>query len=164
MVIKKRASAIPENPALAQDLPERLAELEVELRRHSARKVEDRALSSITSVTESTIGDNKVIQFTLAKKAYAVGHSDLTQRQTNHARGIRHIRFYENKTIVLDIEGDIEQQELGSNFRFKNIDVYLPGPWETAFIKLTDHMRHHAAERRIAFRQKRVAEQTRRHP
>jgi hypothetical protein len=160
---KKRVKALSDNPALAQDLPERLVELDVELRRHSARKVADRALSSITAVAESAIGDTKVIRFTLTQKAYAVGFIDLMHGQANHARGIRHIRFYENETMVLEIEGDIDKQELGSNFRFKNIDTYVPGPWEAVFIKLTDRMRHLAGERRIAFRQKRVAEQTRRH-
>ncbi len=160
---KKRTLGLPDHPALAQDLPERLAELDVELRRHSTRKVQDRALSSITAVAECTIGDKKVIQFTSTGKEYAVGHSDVTHGQTNHARGIRHIRFYDQETLVLDIEGNIDQQQLGSNFQFKNVDVYVPGPWETAFVKLTDRMRHRAAERRIAFRQKRIAEQTRRH-
>ncbi len=159
---KARTLKIPEHPALLHDLPHRLAELETELRRHSGRKAKDRALSTIQSVGEATIGPHKVIQFEVAEKAYAAGHSDVTYQGTNHARGIRHIRFYDAGTMVLDIEGDFEDQQLGSNFQFKSVTLYQPGEWETMFIKLTDRLRHHTAERKSAFHKKRAAEILRR--
>jgi len=152
----------PDHPALIQELPQRLAELEAELRRHNARKTEDRPLQSIGTVSDGVIGPEKAILFAIGKKPYAAGHTDITYAQSNHARGVRHIRFYAAGKVVFDIEGDFEDQQLGSNFRFKNIDLYLPGLWEADFLKLTDGLRHHTAQRKIAFTKKRTAEQRRR--
>ncbi|OGR88896.1 MAG: hypothetical protein A2992_09495 [Elusimicrobia bacterium RIFCSPLOWO2_01_FULL_59_12] len=158
VAVKKEKPLKPrDHPALLRDLPLRLAELEVELRLHAGRKVDDRPLKSISGVSQVAIGPEKAVQFAVGKKAYAAGHADITYADSNHARGVRHIRFYEAKKVVLDIEGDFEDQQLGSNFRFKNIDVYLPGLWEADLIKLTDHLRHHTSERKLAFHKKRAA-------
>jgi len=145
------------NPALAQEFPERLSELEVELRLHAARKATDRPLKAIHDLAEAAIDGEKVLQFLLGKHTYAAGHSDLTYSGSNHARGVRHIRFYAAEKTVLDIEGDFEDQQFGSNFRFQNIDLYLPGEWEADFLKLTDDLRHHAEKRKLAFKKKRDA-------
>ena len=162
-VRKARQPSPPAHPALVQELPSRLTEIEIELQRHNERKSEDRSLTAITGVAESMIGPDKAIQFALAKKVYAAGHSDLTYEGSNHCRGIRHIRFYEAGKVVLDIEGDFEVQQLGSNFRFKNVDVYIPGDWEADLVKLTDRLRHHSSERRLAFNKKRAAEHAKRY-
>jgi hypothetical protein len=159
--VKTTRSKLEENPALAQEFPERLAELEVELRLHPAREAGDRPLKSIEKLVEAAIKGENVIQFKLGKKEYASGHADVTYAGSNHARGIRHIRFYASGKPVLDIEGDFEDQQFGSNFRFQNMDLYLPGEWEADFLKLTDELRHYSAKRKAAFKKKRDAEQTR---
>ena len=152
-----------ENPALAQEFPERLAELEAELRQRHTREASDRPLKSIEKVVEAAIKGEKVVQFTLGKKVYAAGHSDVTYSGSNHARGIRHVRFLAAGQTVLDIEGDFEDQQFGSNFRFQNMDVYLPGEWEADFLKLTDELRHYSAKRKAAFKKKRDALQAKLH-
>jgi hypothetical protein len=151
----------PENPAIAQEFPGRLSELEVELRLHAARKAGERPLKEIGELKESSVEGEKVLQFLLGKKVYAAGRADLTYSGSNHARGVRHIRFYAAGKPVLDIEGDFEDQQFGSNFRFQNVDLYHPGEWEADFLKLTDALRHHAEKRKYAFKKKRDAEQTR---
>ena len=149
------------HPAIAQEFPERLSELEVELRQHSARHASERPLKAIDKLVEATIEGEKVVQFRLGKKVYAAGHADMTYAGSNHARGVRHIRFYAAGKTVLDIEGDFEDQQFGSNFRFQNIDCYVPGVWEADFKKLTDALRQFTANRKSAFRKKREAEQVR---
>src|SRR6266446_7514382 len=125
-LIKKPTRRQPEeNPAIAQEFPERLAELEVELRLHPARDAGDRPLKSIDKLMQAAIKGEKVVQFRLGKKEYASGHADVTYAGSNHSRGVRHIRFYAAGKTVLDIEGDFEDQQFGSNFRFQNIDVYV---------------------------------------
>jgi len=131
----------------------------MELRLHAARDAGDRPLKAIAELAETAIEGEKVLKFLLGKKAYAAGHADVTYSGSNHARGVRHIRFYVSGKTVLDIEGDFEDQQFGSNFRFQNIDLYTPGDWEADFLKLTDDLRHHAAKRRAAFKKKRDAEQ-----
>jgi hypothetical protein len=158
-----RKSAVESNPALARDFPERLSELEVELRLHPARKVVERPLKTINDLAESAIEGDKVVQFSLGKKRYAAGHSDVTYSGSNHARGVRHIRFYESGKPVLDIEGDFEDQQFGTNFRFQNMDLYIPGEWEADFLKLTDTLRQHTAKRKATFKKKRDAERDRLH-
>ena len=161
--MKREKPAKPvDHPALTHDLPLRLAELEKDLRRYGAEEGDDHPLKSISHVSNVIIGDEKVIQFSLAKKTYAAGHTDMTYAGSNHARGVRHIRFYEAGQVVLDIEGDFEAQQFGSNFQFKNIDLFRAGPWEADFIALTDRLRQHAAKRRLAFNKKRAAEHARR--
>ncbi len=151
------------NPALEQEFPERLSELEMELRLHPARKASERPLKAIDDLEESAIEGEKVLQFILGKKHYAAGHADVTYSGSNHARGVRHIRFYAAGKTVLDIEGDFEDQQFGSNFRFQNMDLYVPGEWELDFLKLTDDMRNYTAKRRAAFMKKRDAERNRLH-
>lgn len=158
---KQKSLKTPDHPALLHDLPERLAELETELRRHTARKAEDRPLKSVSGVSEVVFGRQKAVQFSTGEKTYAAGHEDVTHAGSNHSRGVRHIRFYVAGKVVLDIEGDFEDQQLGTNFRFKNVDLYTPGAWETDFIKLTNILRLHTAKRRMAFNQKRAAENAR---
>jgi hypothetical protein len=155
---KTAASKLPKNPALLQDLPARLSELETEIRQYPSRPAEDRPLKSIENPLSHTIGEEKVIQFHLDKQVFAAGHTDVTYRDSNHARGVRHIRFYAANKIVLDIEGDYEDQQFGSNFRFQNVDAYVPGPWEAALIKLTDEFRRFKLKRNAAFKKKRAAE------
>ncbi|SRR5258706_9817438 len=152
-----------ENPAIAQEFPDRLSELEVELRLHPARKAGERPLKAVDDLEEAAIKGEKVVQFSLGKKVYAAGHADVTYSGSNHARGVRHIRFYADGKTVLDIEGDFEDQQFGSNFRFQNMDLYLPGEWEVDFLKLTDELRHYTAKRKAAFKKKRDAEQSRLH-
>src|SRR5690349_16144828 len=113
---KPRTPKTAPHPAFVQDLPNRLAELEAELHRHAGRKPADRALTSISGVTAVTKGLEKSIQFSVNQKSYTAGHEDLTYGGTNHARGIRHIRFYEAQKMVLEIEGSFEDQQMGSNF------------------------------------------------
>ncbi len=149
------------NPAIEQEFPERLSELEVELHLHPARKAGERPLKAIDDLEESAIAGEKVFQFSLGKKQYAAGHADVTYSGSNHARGVRHIRFYAAGKTVLDIEGDFEDQQFGTNFRFQNMDLYVPGEWEGDFLKLTDELRQHTAKRKAAFKKKRDAERDR---
>jgi hypothetical protein len=160
---KKAATKLPENPVLAQELPARLAELETELRRYPTLDADDRPLKSVEKPTVGQIGQEKVIQFALGDKFFAAGRTDVTYASTNHARGVRHIRFYEDGKVVLDIEGDYEDQEFGSNFRFQNVDLHVPGEWEKDFLKLTDEFRHYKMKRRNAMYKKRAAEHNRAH-
>ncbi len=162
--IKKPAQKKPEvSPAITQELPDRLAELEVELRLYPLRPAAERALESVKNPANSVIGIEKVVQFRLGDKVYAAGHTDATYAGSNHTRGVRHIRFYANGISVLDIEGDYEDQQFGSNFRFQNIDLYVPGEWEADFLTLTDAFRLYKSKRRHAFSKKRVAERRRMH-
>jgi hypothetical protein len=158
---KTTKSQIQANPALAREFPDRLTELEKELRLHLARKATDRPLKAIHELSQATIEGTPVLQFDLGKHSYAAGHDDVTYSGSNHARGVRHIRFYAEGKNVLDIEGDFEDQQFGSNFRFQNMDLYVPGTWETDFLKLTDDLRQHAEKRKYAFKKKRDAEQSR---
>ena len=158
-----RKRALEENPALARDFPERLSELEVELRLHPARHVAERPLKAIEELADAAIEGTKVIQFLLGKNRYAAGHADVTYSGSNHARGVRHIRFYASGKPVLDIEGDFEDQQFGSNFRFQNMDLYVPGEWEADFLKLSEALRHHTAKRKAAFKKKHDAERDRLH-
>jgi hypothetical protein len=160
--MKKMTKAQAEkNPALDQEFPDRLTELEAELRLHAGRDAGDRPLKAIKELAEVAIEGGKAIQFSLGKKSYAAGHDDITYSGSNHARGVRHIRFYADGKTVLDIEGDFEDQQFGSNFRFQNMDLYVPGEWEADFLKLTDDLRDHAAKRKAAFKKKRDAAQAR---
>jgi len=162
--MKKATTAKPEkNPALTQEFPARLTELEVELRLYPSRPAEARVLKSVEKPTEAVIDKEKVVQFTISKKKYAIGHSDVTYPGSNHARGVRHIRFFSDGKAVLDIEGDFEDQQFGSNFRFQNMDAYVPGDWEPDFLKLTDEFRHYKEKRRSEFHKKRSAERRRLH-
>jgi hypothetical protein len=155
---KHTKSQLAENPALAREFPGRLTELETELRRHAARDAAEQPLKAIDELTEAVIEGTNVLRFSLGKKVYAAGHDDITYSGSNHARGIRHIRFYTAGKMVLDIEGDFENQQFGSNFRFQNMDLYVPGEWETDFLKLTDDLRHHSEKRKLAFKKKRDSE------
>jgi hypothetical protein len=146
------------SPALLQDLPARLTELEAEIRLYPSRPEAEWALKSLEKASKVTVGKDEAIQFHLDKKIYAAGHTDVTYRDSNHARGVRHIRFYEDGKVVLDIEGDYEDQQFGSNFRFQNIDLYVPGPWEAELVKLTDEFRRYKIKRSLAFKKKRAAE------
>ena len=128
---------------------------------HAGRKASHQALKTIEPVTDIVIGGEKAIQFSHGKKNYAAGHADMTYADSNHARGVRHIRFYDAGKVVLDIEGDFADQQFGSNFQFKNVAIYLPGEWEADFIKLTEVLRLFAAKRKNAFRKKRAAENAR---
>jgi len=160
--MKKPIKSKPvENPAITQELPDRLAELEVELRLYPSLSAPVRSLKSVEKPVESAIGNEKVVQFLLREKLYAAGHTDVTYAGSNHTRGVRHVRFYVDGKTVLDIEGDYEDQQFGSNFRFQNIDLYVPGEWEKDFVKLTDEFRHYKATRRHAFSKKRIAERRR---
>jgi hypothetical protein len=160
---KSMKSKLETSPAITQELPDRLAELEVELRLYPSRSAGEPSLESIEKPVESAIGNEKVVQFLLRKKLYAAGHTDATYSGSNHTRGVRHVRFYAAGKTVLDIEGDYEDQQFGPNFRFQNIDVYVPGEWEKDFVKLTDEFRHYKATRRNAFNKKRIAERRRLH-
>ena len=162
--MKKSAQNKPEvSPAVSRELHHRLAELEVELRLYPSRDAEERPLKTVEKPQEAEIAREKVIQFLLVGKVYAAGHTDVTYPGANHARGVRHIRFYMDGKAVLDIEGDYEDQQFGSNFRFQNVDLYEPGEWEADFIKLTDELRHYKDKKRHALKKKRVAEQSRLH-
>ncbi len=114
---------------------------------------------------EIMIERDKVVQFLIGKKSVCerTGHADVTYPGSNHARGVRHIRFFVDGKVVLDIEGDFEDQQFGSNFRFQNMDLYTPGDWEADFLKLTDEFRHHKEKRRNEFLKKRTAERRRAH-
>jgi len=100
----------------------------------------------------------------MGKKSLCGGRADVTYSGSNHARGVRHIRFYADGKTVLDIEGDFEDQQFGSNFRFQNIDLYIPGEWETDFLKITDSLRQFTSKRKMAFKKARDAEQNRMRP
>src|SRR5688572_20209286 len=128
--MKKTKNKIAEHPGLIHDLPNRLSELEKEIRAYPSRPAAQRILKNVEDPTEAVIGPEKVVQFSIGGKTYAAGHTDITYSGSNHARGVRHIRFYLGEKVVLDIEGDFEDQQFGSNFRFKNIDLYVPSGWE----------------------------------
>src|SRR4029077_14634300 len=121
----------------------------------------DRPLKAIEKLGDTDIEGNSVLEFQVGKKAYAAGHTDVTYSGSNHARGVRHIRFYAAGKNVLDIEGDFEDQQFGTNFRFQNIDIYAPGEWEADFMLLTDELSHYKAKRKKASKKKRDAEQAR---
>jgi hypothetical protein len=150
------------NPATDRDYPYRLAELETEIRPYPSRPAGERPLKSVEKPEEIVIGRENVVQFRLRENVFAAGHTDVTYAGSNHARGVRHIRFYVEGKTVLDIEGDFEDQQFGSNFRFQNIDLYAPGAWEAEFVKLTDELSLYKAKRKAASTKKRLAEQTRR--
>src|SRR5690349_19778780 len=152
---KATTTKAPIHPAILLDLPERLSELEAELRRHEDRSGAERGLKSITQVNVAQIDKRPAIEFVLGGKHYAASHSDMTYSGTNHARGIRHVRFYAEGKMVLEIEGNFEDQQFGSNFQFQNVVVYTAGEWEKDLIKMTDLLRTHAAKRRAAFKKKR---------
>jgi hypothetical protein len=151
------------SPAVIQEFHDRLAELENELRSYPSRPTEERPLKSIEEPQGAAIGKEKVVQFMLHGKVFAAGHTDVTYPGSNHARGVRHIRYYVDGKTVLDIEGDYEDQQFGSNFRFQNVDLHVPGEWEAHFVKLTDELREYKAKRRHAFNKKRVAARRRLH-
>jgi hypothetical protein len=151
------------NPLITQEFHIRLAELEMELRQYPARPAAERPLKTIEKPEAAMIGQEKVVQFSINGKSYAAGHTDVTYPGANHARGVRHIRFYAGGTTVLDIEGDYEDQQFGSNFRFQNIDLHVPGAWEPDFVKVTDELHDFKAKRRHAFNKKRVAERRKLH-
>jgi len=151
---------------ITREFPQRLAELEIELQRHPERPAGEQPLKAISAIKEILIDGEKALQFALGSKVYAAGHADVTHAGSNHARGVRHIRFYAQGQTVLTIEGDFEDQQFGSNFRFQTMPLYVPGVWEADFQKLSDDLRLHTAKRRIAFKKKRTAEraqQNRRH-
>jgi hypothetical protein len=157
---KTKCSKPEKLPAMNEEFPNRLEELEAELRAYPSRAEKERALKAVGDPTAEEIGKECVVQFRLGGKVYAAGHSDVIYAGSNHSRGVRHIRFYADRSPVLDIEGDYEDQQFGSNFRFQNVDLYTRGAWEKDFIKLTDDLHHYKAKRRIAFREKRAAEHT----
>ena len=162
--MKKATLKKPEkNPALEQEFPARLTELEVELRLYPSKSTAERVLKSVDKPTEVVIDREKIVQFMIGKKVFGAGHADVTYPGSNHARGVRHIRFFVDGKPVLDIEGDFEDQQFGSNFRFQNMDLYTPGEWEADFLKLTDEFRHHKEKRRNEFLKKRSAERRRAH-
>jgi hypothetical protein len=155
---KPKKNKKPEpHPALLQDLPARLAELEAEIRLYPTRTESSRPLKSIKKPSEEKIDKERVIQFEIGKHTYGAGHTDAAYPDTNHARGVRHVRYYVAEKVVLDIEGDYEDQQFGSNFRFQNIDLYVPGEWEKDFVKLTDQLRAYKDKRKELFRRKRAA-------
>ncbi len=160
--MKKTSSKTALHPVIAQELHDRLAELESELRAYPARSKTDRTLKRLSDIEEATLGSNKVIQFSIGSKVYATGHTDTTYAGSNHARGVRQIRFYVEGKEVLVIEGDFEDQQFGSNFRFKNINLHTPGAWEADLVNVTEQLREHAAKRKAAFKKKRDAIHARR--
>jgi hypothetical protein len=149
------------NPALLHDYPTRLSELDAELRLHAARTVKARVLKSIEGPDEKMIGQEKVLAFEYKGKPFAVNRMDVTYAGSNHARGVRHIRFYVDGVMVLEAEGDFEDQQFGSNFRFQNLDRYDPGEWEKDFLAITNDLRQGAAKRRDAFKKRRDAANSR---
>ncbi len=64
---------------------------------------------------------------------------------------------------MFDIEGDFHNEEFGSNFRFQNIDVYLPGAGEINFVALSDQHREVKAEQKSALNKPRADEYRRVH-
>jgi len=162
--LKKTTKTKPEqDPALSREFPGRLAELEKELRAYPSLAASEHALKSVEKPKKSTMGEEPIVQYHLHEKIYGAGHTDVTYAGSNHARGVRHIRLYAEGKMVLDIEGDYEDQQFGSNFRFQNIDLYVPGDWEKDFLKLTDELRHYKAKRRDAFTKKRGIERRKLH-
>lgn len=152
-----------QDPALSQEFPGRLSELEMELRLYPSLPASEHALKAVEKPKAAAVGEEQVVQFHLHENVYSAGHTDVTYAGSNHARGVRHIHFYADGKIVLDIEGDYEDQQFGSNFRFQNIDLYVPGDWEKDFLKLTDELRHYKTKRRDAFTKKRGIERRRLH-
>ncbi len=146
------------HPALLQDLPNRLTELEKELRKYPTATASERLLKSIKDPAVGQIGKESVVQFVLNKNVYAAGHTDVSYAASNHARGVRHVRFYADGSLVLDIEGDFHNEQFGSNFRFQNTDVYLPGAWEADLVSITNEFRQHKADRKSAMSQSRAEE------
>jgi hypothetical protein len=161
--MKKSSKKTPKTPVEDKELHHRLAELESELRTYPSRPAAERPLKAVEKPEAGVIEKESVILFTLHGHTYAAGHTDVTYPGSNHARGVRHVRYYMDGKMVLDIEGDYEDQQFGSNFRFQNVDLHVPGEWETAFMKLTDELRDFKAKRRHAFNKKRVAERRKLH-
>jgi hypothetical protein len=160
---KTRESKREIHPAMINDLHQRLDELEKELRNYPSRPPDERLLKLIEKPQEKLIGEEKTVQFVCHEKLYAAGHTDVTYAGSNHARGVRHIRFYVGESLVLDIEGDYEDQQFGSNFRFHSVQAYVPGEWEADFIHVTDDLRQRKAKRKSLFTKKRATEHRRMH-
>jgi hypothetical protein len=153
---KPTRKILESNPAILHDLPARLSELEAEIRTYPSRPVKDRSLKSIKQPHERTMGKDRVVQFQIRKNVFGAGHTDVSSSGSNHARGVRHVRLYWGEKLVLDIEGDYEDQQLGSNFRFQNILVFEPGVWVEPFVKLTEEFRNFKAKRKMALYKKRT--------
>jgi len=154
---KKLKLKTPSLEEKRESYPHRLIELESELRTWPARPATERLLSTVEEPKAAHVGSTKVVQFLFGDKTYCTGFMDSTYAASNHARGVRHIYFYEHKNLVLHIEGDFENQEFGSNFKFHSLKAFTPGDWEKDFVKLTDELSHHKEKRRQAFRKKRAS-------
>ena len=142
------------------EFPGRLAELEAEIRSYPKRASAEMSITSIRDPKETTSGKEALVQFSFKEKIYAAGHVDLTYAGSNHARGVRHIRFHAQGAIVLHIEGNFEDQQFGSNFQFQTLKLYTPGEWEADFIALSDELRDYNTKRREAFRKKRASDKS----
>src|ERR1035437_6498195 len=76
--LRKPTKSKPEkSPALTQEFPDRLAELEKELRTYPSRLADEVALKSVEKSQEALIAQESVIQFRLAKKVFGAGHTDV---------------------------------------------------------------------------------------
>src|SRR5947208_2333434 len=97
---KKKKVRIPSAEDKTRELGERLVDLESELRSYSTDPNSGVKLAFIHEPTNAVVDQKKVLQFSFHKKAYATGHSDQTYVDANHARGVRHIRFYADRKVV----------------------------------------------------------------
>ena len=140
----------------------RLADLEHEIKSYPAKKGTPVGLSDVEDVTEAVIAKEKVVRFVYNKNTYSLGHIDKTYAGSNNSHGVRYVRFYDGKgKIVLEIEGNFEDQQFGSNFTFHAVQIYLPGPWETDFAALTDELIAHQARKKEEFKQRRASDKNR---
>jgi hypothetical protein len=163
--MKKRAPAKPaeEDPKL--EYPDRLAELEAELRTYPARTSDapPSAIPSVTDVKIARLAGEEVVCFKHRGKNYAIGHTDKTFAGTNASRGVRTIRLYDGtNAVVLAIAGDYENHQFGANFRFRTLDTYVAGEWEEAFSAITTGLRTFRADRKEELRKHRQAANGRR--
>jgi hypothetical protein len=153
VVKKARAARAPKAEDLTQEYPSRLAELEAELFAKVAEGGKRASLNSVKKIAKDEIDGVPVMRFDFKGTSYATGHTDTTFADANHARGVRHIHFYDDKnTIVLGIEGNFQTQAYGANFEFRRLKTYVPGEWEPFFLAMTDELRTYRADRKEEFR------------
>lgn len=156
---KKRSPAKPKKEDLTAEYPTRLTELQAELFGQFARAAgtASEAIPSAGKLEEGKVGQEKVIQFKVNGKQFCLGHTDSTFAGANHARGVRHIHLYDDaQQVILGIDGDIEIQQFGVNFRFRTLKVFVPGEWEATFLSMSDDLRAYREEKKEAFRRLRA--------
>jgi hypothetical protein len=154
-VKKKKAEEKPD----PLDYAARLAELDAELIRYPTRAADapKAAIKSVTDCEVASIAKEEVVLFTCGGQTFAIGHTDIFYPNTNEARGLRRIHFYDSaKAVMLGIEGDFERHQHGTNLRVRAVKSLVPGPWEEMFLLISNELRDYRSKRQSEFRKHRA--------